>query len=88
MELVCKKSLGKPGSGQLFNQNNIYKVIQLKPTVIIMESNNRLTVGFKKYKNMEHKYAPDFIGDFFVYNPENTRYVIIEKQNYSNINLK
>jgi len=82
MELLCKKSLGKPGTGKLFEENQKYKVIQLKPTVIIMESIHARTVGFKRYKNMEHIYAPEFVGDYFVYNPEHTRYVIIEKNNY------
>ena len=88
MELLCKKSLGKPGTGQLFEQNQIYKIIQIKPHVIIMQSIHRATIRFRRYKKIEHIYAPEFIGDYFVYTPEHTRYVIIEKQNYLEKTLK
>ena len=88
MELLCKKSLGRPDNGLLFEQNNRYKIIQIKPYVIIMQSINTSTIGFRKYKKVENIYAPEFIGDYFVFTPENTRHVIVEKQNYLEKTLK
>ena len=53
-----------------------------------MQSINTSTIGFRKYKKVENIYAPEFIGDYFVFTPENTRHVIVEKQNYLEKTLK
>ncbi len=88
MKLVCKKNLtlGLLAFGNehpVFIKNKTYKSVELKEDVVIMESERKVTVGFKKFKNQVHKFAPNFIWEYFSFNPENTRFVIVEKSNYS-----
>jgi hypothetical protein len=82
MNLVCKKDFVVPFGYvecTLFFKNKTYNVLTIKQNILILETEIESTIGFKKTKNQLNKFAPNFIGDFFYYNPENTRFVIIEK---------
>lgn len=85
MELICKENLHQQlgvTETLFFIKNKKYKVVEIKEDVIIIKAEHAITVGFKKFKNQVHKFAPNFIGEYFSYNPENKRFVIIEKQKY------
>lgn len=84
MELICRKQLEVEifANRLMLMKDMSYKVLQRKGEIAIIECHNRETLGFRIFKNSKHKFVPYFIGDYFYYNPENTRFVIVEKNNY------